>query len=354
MKILKDCGVNGTSFEHGAGVEAGYNFAELQTWLFLKLFQNPDQDAEKLVIEFTDYYYGKAAPMIRAYIKDLEELRKKMPINLSWNPTFTMFTFLTVDRIMKWENDFDAMEKMMESSPGQLRHIRMCRVSLDIAMLHKWHDLKKRYPDIAITPKEIYSRIMANFEAEAKIRFPENSIRTYWRNNLEKTVSQVLFQAEVKPKPLSGFFSKFPPENIRQAFPVNGLVKDKDAACGSAAAADFEQLPLGFGLYDNYNAKFNISNKIQSGDIKPDHYEIYKLGQAELTPQCLVWFTEGWVVTVPIEQFYVVGEPFIKWDIYASLKFEGPKFGSADKNKKNRVFCDRIILVRAENQEGNK
>lgn len=29
-----------------------------------------------------------------------------------------------------------------------------------------------------------------------------------------------------------------------------------------------------------------------------------------------------------------------------SLKFEGPKYGSKDKTKSNRILCDRVILVK--------
>ena len=344
VKILKDTGVSGTFFEHGSGVQQGFNFAELQTWLLLKLFQNPDQDLDKLVVEFTDYYYGKAAPLIRAYMKELEGLRKEMQIKLPWNPSFSMFTYLTPDRIMKWEKDFDSMEELTKDSPACLRHVRMCRVSLDTAMLREWHEIKRAYPAVGVTPRELRSQIMGNFKAEADVRFLPGM--TYWLDVLGKTVSQILFQAEVQPKPLPECFSKFAAEDVRQAFPVSKLVDDADAACGVAAAADCDSLPFGFGFYDSLGEKWGIANEIQGGAVKPDQYAVYKLGRTELTPQCLVWFTGGWIITVPIEQFYVVGEPFIKWDIYVSMKFEGPKFGSSDKKKKNQVFCDRIILIK--------
>ncbi len=350
VRLLKEIGIDGTFFEHGAGVPEGFNFVELQTWLFLKLFQNTAQDTEKLIDEFTDYYYAAAAPLMRSYMQELEILRKEIKIRLPWNPSITMFDYLTTDRILKWQRDFDRMEELTENSAAAQRHVRMCRVSLDIAMLSKWQELVDKHADVILTPGDLQARISRNFKTEAEFRFPK-PVAAIYQGKLEKHVSQLLLQAEFRPKPLPESFSSFSVEDIRQAFPVKKLVEDPDAACGVAAAAAWDQLPFDFGLYDNYAAEWDIAEKIESAEVVADQYHSYKLGRTELTPHCLVWFTGRWIITIPIEQFYIVGEPFIKWDIYASLKFEGPAFGSRDTSKENRIYCDRIILVKADAEE---
>ena len=58
--------------------------------------------------------------------------------------------------------------------------------------------------------------------------------------------------------------------------------------------------------------------------------------------------TDAWVFTIPLEEAYVAGDPLLEWDLYASLKLEGPKFGSEDEDKPHRISCDRVVLVRAE------
>jgi hypothetical protein len=50
---------------------------------------------------------------------------------------------------------------------------------------------------------------------------------------------------------------------------------------------------------------------------------------------------------VALEQFYVLGYPFRKWDVYASLKVEGPGYDATSTAAKNRIWCDRVVLVEA-------
>jgi hypothetical protein len=51
-----------------------------------------------------------------------------------------------------------------------------------------------------------------------------------------------------------------------------------------------------------------------------------------------------------LDELYVPGYPFIQWDIYASLKFQGPQYGSSDTGKSNKILCDQVILVRENNK----
>jgi len=346
IQILHEVGVSGTYFEHDAGVPTGYSFGELQTWLILKLFQNPDQDVNALVNEFTDFYYGPAAPQMRTYIEELEQLRKESPVPMPWNPNFAHFPFLTAERIAAWEEAFDSMEESTKDDPDYLLHVQTSRIPLDITMLRKWHDIKKQFPELTMTPKKLHERILANFDAMAKVRFPAATGRAHHEKRLQRDLPSILLLAEAEPKPLPEFFNQFPAENIRRAFPTKKTFKDPEAALGVATGGAWEKSPVNFGIYDNASAKWTLSSKITEKEIKPDRYEFYKMGSAELTTYCLVWVTEGWIVTVPVEQFYVVGYPFLQWDIYVSLKFEGPIYGSANPETPNRISCDQVVLVR--------
>ena len=58
-KLMFDAGATGSYYEHDVGVFAGLNFSDLMTWLFLKMYQDPNADYRALMKEFCDYYYGQ-------------------------------------------------------------------------------------------------------------------------------------------------------------------------------------------------------------------------------------------------------------------------------------------------------
>lgn len=353
IRIMRDIGVKGSFFEHDSGVATGYNFGELQTWLMMKLFQNPDQDADALVTEFTDFYYGAAAPLVRDFIEETEKLREELTIFLPWHPEFSHFRFYTPERIVRWEKSFDAMEALTKDNAKNLLHVRTSRIPLDITMLRMWQTIIREYPDIAITPRELHARILANFDAMSAERFPSQEMKTIHKDILQRDLPYILLQAENEPKALPDFFDQFPSDRIRRAFPTRvfptkKIYPDPNAALGIAIGGAWDRNPITYGTYDKTTAKWGLTKTLPGNLIEADQYKFYKLGTTQLSTNCLIWVTEGWLAMIPLEQFYVEGYPFIKWDIYVSLKFEGPTYGSKNPETPNRISCDQVVLVRNE------
>ncbi|MBR1870959.1 MAG: DUF4838 domain-containing protein [Kiritimatiellae bacterium] len=73
LKTYRDAGVTSV-FAEGAYQGRHADFAELKTYLLAKLMWNPDQDAGKLIDRFLAGYYGKAAPYVKKYLKNLHSL----------------------------------------------------------------------------------------------------------------------------------------------------------------------------------------------------------------------------------------------------------------------------------------
>ena len=72
IDFFKEHGVKGV-FEQGKHREKGSEFADLRAWVIAKLLWNPDLDANLLIQEFLDGYYGPAAPFISSYISLLHD-----------------------------------------------------------------------------------------------------------------------------------------------------------------------------------------------------------------------------------------------------------------------------------------
>ncbi len=345
IKLIKEAGVEGTYFEHDASVALSVNFSELQTWLMLKLFQDPARDAASLIKEFTDYYYGTAATLMRQYISELESYRKELLAAQNiWKycPQMSQYTYLNPENILKWEKMFDEMEKLAEKDTDRQFHVRLARMSLDVSAVANEKKLKGRYPEMKSSPAEIENRLKATYQKMLEQRMP----------GYKGDIFQWLEQTKLQPKPLPPQFDKIQPELLCQVNPnfpnklhESILVKDPDAAWGTANFEKNDKKPFSIGFYDNLTKKSGISKSITESEISPDIYTFYKLGKITLTPNCRIW-GGNWLIVVNLGHLYSIDEPSAEYDAYISLKFEGTAYSAASKNKQNQVLCDRVVLIK--------
>ena len=354
IRILRAIGVDDVKYQQTTGAcdhMRGLNCADLETWLVMKLNYDPDQDAERLIEEFAKHYYGRAGSLMSAYLAELESLRERMTAALpnANVPSFPMFTYVTPERVIRWEQAFDKMEALTAGDAETLRNVRTARITLDVAALTKWHEMAGRQPRLGLTAAQLAERIQRSMAAEIEARCAPGREAQCW-GAFGQRVEHLLLRAQVTPKPLPQPFDAMPPNRVREILPPAGsMTNDADAACGVAVVgACRTDPPVSFGLYDDYRQKWVLSRTIARDDIQPNRYGVYRLGRATLSPQCRLWMTDAWVFTIPLEEAYQEGDPLVEWEIYASLKFTGPKYGSADAGQGNRIACDRVVLVRAE------
>lgn len=144
IRTMKKLGISGTYFEHDSGgILERTNFTELQSWLMLKLFQNPDADISKLIMDFTDFYYGKAAPLMRQYLYDVENENLTLMRNgVSMRYNIVDFPYLTSSNLKNWSDLFDKMEKLVHGEPQHEFHVKLVRLGLDSAVIAKTAELR--------------------------------------------------------------------------------------------------------------------------------------------------------------------------------------------------------------------
>ena len=73
-------------------------------------------------------------------------------------------------------------------------------------------------------------------------------------------------------------------------------------------------------------------------------YRFYEMGKVTITRDCTVELNT-WSFRAYLTPAYVEGS-FNKARVFASLKFQGPAFYASDTNAPNRVWCDRVVVVR--------
>ncbi len=350
MKKMYSAGVRGVFVDHN-GYLTRSGFSELQAWLIMKLAQDINRDPDALIKEFTDNQFGKAAPIARKYINELEQGRKAMdplPPNVTYRSTGftkTLFPYLTGKNIYRWQGYFDEMEKLAAGQPRELLNVQLMRRELDLATLWRWFDLKKAYPKYFTD----YNKITKRFELADTAYCPAGYRAKPLNEGIIKDFLTKI-KGGGKSKPLPEKFAKIPEDRIRQYLPVNGkAVNDPDAARGYAISVYGPELPFKFGFWQWISkfpekGKHNARMTLNKADITPGVYKMYSLGRIKVTPDSLMWFSKSWKTNLQLgTRVYEPGEDNT-WDAYVSLKFDGPLYGG--KGQKNSVVCDRIVLVK--------
>ena len=352
-RLAIDAGLVGAFYEHDVGTNQGTDFADMQTWMLLQHFRDPYRDWRDLRHEFCDFYYGPAAADMEAYDEDLERLRREYGF-LEWH--LPMSKAYTPDSLAKWNDMFDRMEAAVAADPARLQRVREVRMGLDYQTLMSYRPLLRAHPDFPTSATNIYARALDTLDKALKRRYTwPNSAATFYRQYhpvLEKHLNLGFVMAAVEPKPLPQEFDGIPETRIRQVIAEREYahmrrVKMDDAATGYALCERDagHRLPFQMAFRDFRNKRNYIDTTIKASDIEPGRFKFYKIGRTPLpNEQCrIVIGRSGWNV-VMTDKLYIPGNDDL-WDVWVSLKFEGPLFDKSSKLKDSNVYFDRAVFV---------
>jgi hypothetical protein len=128
-------------FSEGAYAGHGHEMAEMRAWVLAQLMWNPEQDDRKLIREFVDGYYGKAAgKYIYDYLQFMHDqthgyflacyLRKTPP-------------FVAIETMTKAELLWQAAEKAVANDPDKLAAVRIAHLPVLFVWLDNWQKLRQ-------------------------------------------------------------------------------------------------------------------------------------------------------------------------------------------------------------------
>lgn len=359
IRTMVQAGMSHSMFEHNVGVPNMIGFTELQSFLILQLFKDINQDANALIREFMEYEYGKAASFMQKYLDELEKATAANPLTMHWNASINAYGHLTPENLIRWYGYFNEMEKLTAGDPVRLDNLNRVRINLEYAILMRYNRILKVNPDFKLKPQELADTVLARFRKTIR-DFYGNSFKFRSDSSLKslnEKLSTALIQAGKEGKPLPAeIFGTIPADRIIQTVPkVNGrnLVEDKDAAWGVAALLMDKlqpSLPFQMNIYDYANKKYRPNiHRIRKEHLAPrGQYKFYKIGKFHtLSPDCDLRFgKDSWYeIRANLSEAYEQGS-LNKVEIYASIKFEGPAFYVEDAGKKDKVFCDRVLIVK--------
>ena len=354
VRIGVECGLDGSYHEHDVGTDAGWNFADMQTWMLTQHFRFPNRDWRELRKEFCDFYYGAASDMIIAYEQYIEDNLAAMNYYLTFlaRPD----GYIKPKDIIRLQGDFDAMERLVGGDPLYVQRLREVRSGLDLLTLVNWKDIMRAGLKLEGGIDGVFNRAMdtrrkaiARRDTRLTAEEMEKKVEKGFGGQLK--IARDMATLNVKPLPKK-IFGGIPEDKINQIVAQTGYINIEkvempDAAAGYAYVERKARhsVPFSAGFYDRVGKKALLKSFISAKDIVPNEFRFYKLGRCGIpSAECLVWFGNSWRLTQPCARLFRPGMDE-DWDIYVSLKFEGPVYDKNSTLKESNVYYDRLVFV---------
>lgn len=293
LRFFHDHGARGV-FEQGAYQSSGGEMSELRAWMLAQLLWNPDQDDRKLIREFLDGYYGRAAQSIWDYMTLLSRKTKGVTMGCYASPSSSYLDFDTLNRA---ERLWQRAEEAVKSDPDLLWRVRQGHLPTRYVFLSRWPQLRRDCMRAGATwPLSLSRKAVADDWLATAI----GPGPTGW------TPMTHINEGGVTPQEFVARFAVDPPEPVATALPKR-----------SAAPT----LPSGI---PGANAQTCV-------DVQDNHARLYNEGEmAEIRADSDA--SDGLAVWMPgshhewATQFPLSGLPTRvrkgKWQIYALIKVE--------------------------------
>ena len=343
---------------------------DFKVWVMMKQLEAPSADYGKLAQTFTDGFYGPGGKYVRQYLTDLEKEAVARKSHCNWNSTPLTLTYLNLGFVNHAQQLFDQAERAVGKDATLLRRVRHARLPLDRASLivhtrltSDWLARGKPAGEAPPDREVVARRVLDTWLAQAKLRLPESAQESEKQNAEAEvrrytTVPTSLALPEKFRALPKGTVHDYIATMTRNWADVVKVVKDPEAETGIANKLDLTAdnvdggekyvLPMPWGLYATVDKKFPGNGAIKAEDIPGPGYHWYKMGAFPIAPGYYAYFFWSWIIQVDVENVFDPARPDQKFEVWARVKFEGPRFPHAKPGDKDAIYVERVVLVNSE------
>jgi hypothetical protein len=365
LRFFRDHNVQGMFVEFEYPLTA--DMRDLKVWVLSKLMEDPNQSTAALIKEFTDGYYGPAAPYVREVLALTEKAAKKSGADvLGGFVNLEAFTYLTRDFLQQADGIYDKAAAAVANDPVYAKRVRRARFSVDDAalklfhlMMPKWVQAGHKPADFPLKRDKIAERNLQTQYEQIDLQLPPAG-REYPRWLAHTELARWTSSATYTPVPPK--FSQLPladlsiydVENMRNYENKAMIVKDAQAATGAASRLEIPEaevekykMPFSWGIYDLLNRKNVSEGTIKPEDITGPGYHWYKMSETTLPHgDAYAYFSWSWLIQLDISDSFDKNKPDQKFEVWGSIKFEGPAFPHGKTEDKNAISVERLVLVK--------
>ena len=342
--VFSECEYNDISSFHPLRVFMGY-----------QMKKDCSQSAAVLLEKFFSGFYGKAAmPMAQlyAYIKKRQAEHPHLNVRFASELNYLDKNFFrTTEKLLGDAENSAAGDREL------LRRISLERTALDLAR----YMIRDRWtPGPGLPGRAVLrQRILTNHPAAVERYFSSKSLR---KKKIKELLNKYYLPDEGAKYPLppalknKRIFEILPADFLSYGLVKNtGVSVENDPQAVSGKAVVLRKTPSGLphksliacGIQSRYLKKSLVRKEIKT--FRDENYHLHHLGRIDLTPKCLFWAHNSWLIQLGLDRWYMPGDEN-KYDVWLSFKSEGAAYVPASK-KENALFIDRILLVKADGKK---
>ena len=319
------------------------SFAMLQHWLFLKMAEDPSQDVFSLSDRFIHGYYGRASAPVRKYLNYLER-RQNSGAGCLDNPQRQHLDHEFFEKANAW---MDEAERLAAGDEKVLRHIRWERIVIDRAMYENLGVLLK--DGYAYDRETTLARFLPNLKDQIKSWCglqPPSRAALKAQRLLAAEAEAKLYSHYPVPMPVQFSGNEVVVNEWNQIRPASAVVVDDGDAAAGAAFYDPAykcSLPFSIGYWGYDRGGKSLDFKTQAEIPQDEKFHLYMLGEAVVMSPMYIHY-DTWHFRHYMRTIGIVPS---KWQIWVSMKFQGPEFVEGS-TKESRVLFDRLFYVKGD------
>lgn len=343
---------------------------DFKVWILMKQLEDPYADYAKLAQVFTDGFYGPAGQPIRQYLTALEQEAVARRTRANLHSTPTSLTYLNSAFLQRAHELFEQAERAVADDASLRRRVRHARLPLDRATvaLHplltaEWLARGKPAGQGPPDRSAIARRALDTWLAQARLRLPTSA----WEREKQQAEAELRRYASLPhERGLPEKFRALPPGRVcdytatmmRNCADMAKVVKDPEAESGIANRLDLTDgavdradkyvLPMPWGLYATAEKKVRGGTVIRAEDVPGPGYHWYPMGSFPIAPGYYVYFFWSWIIQVDVDNVFDPAHPDQKHEVWARIKFTGPRFPHARPGDQNAIYLERLVLVKSD------
>lgn len=362
LKELYSLGIQGPG---ACGYGGGHGFEDMLPYVWFYVLRNPDCDDKALFRELCDVKFGAAGAEVAQFIEELEAERFEAAKK---NACLTS-SFINPKSIVRWQSLFDRALEKVKGDEMTTMFVRTAREDLDLWTLVYSQRIKKVCPEFKFDFKKIYNRCL---EASRWYwaRMKAHPISPHWHNYVERALESYAHYPELKTQEFPAEMTKlYSPDKITRFLPPLRFKgwkqygpnkysswEDKDAVAGWAWMDELWDMAfsdkgksLSFQLHSESDNKWLWKGGIDVpiSKFKKGKYNLIRLGKANIRSTNALVLGNTWGSPLGLKILNSLYDPTYdakEWDIWVSVKVEGPRFYPGDKGP-DRLWCDVVYAV---------
>ncbi|MDH3627640.1 MAG: DUF4838 domain-containing protein [Acidobacteriota bacterium] len=190
LRLYERVGVQGIYYQHDDPLAD--DLRDLSRWLLAQWMVDPDRSYRVLVREFTDGFYGDAAPLVRRYLRLQSRVARRQRGEIRYRAPTEAFTAIDHRFLERAATLWNAAEAAVPAGSREHERVQHGRLTLDRATLVRYRQSSRDLSGQRIWPMDtdlstLIARYRETWQREIERRLPESS-RAAARAEVEREI----------------------------------------------------------------------------------------------------------------------------------------------------------------------